>query len=188
MASPTDVRKGKVIRYQGVPHLVTDMIHRTQGRQAGFVQVGLKNLENGAGTNTKLRSTDTVEILHTENRSLEYSYEDAEGLHFMHPETFEDTVLPAALLEDQKSFFVENKTYSILFIEDRPVRVDLPSSVEMEVVEAPEGLRGDTANNPQKTVKVETGMEVQAPLFIKTGDVIKISTDNRSYLGRVAGG
>ena len=85
MASPNDIRKGKVILYNGTPHLVLEMLHRTQGRQAGFVQVTLRNLSSGSSTNTKLRSTDSVDILMTDTRKMELSYIDQDGWHFMDP-------------------------------------------------------------------------------------------------------
>ncbi len=184
MASPTEIRKGRVINYQGAPHLVLDMQHRTQGRQAGFVQVTLRNLSSGASTTTKLRSTDTVDILHTTTLKLEYSYADADGYHFMDPETFEDTVLDADIVEEAKDFLVENAGYTILCVDDKPVQIELPAAVEMKVIESAEGLRGDTASNVQKPAKLETGLSVQVPLFIKEGEIIRVSTSERTYLGR----
>jgi len=185
MASPTDIRKGKVILYQNAPHLVIEMQHRTQGRQAGFVQTTLRNLQTGSSTTTKFRSTDNVDFMHTENRRLEYSYEDQGGYHFLDPDTFEDTVLQREMVEDKKDYLAENQPYDILYVDDNPVQIQLPSSVEMEIAEAPEGLRGDTASSAQKPAVTATGLTVQVPLFIKKGDRIKISTDTGSYLGRI---
>lgn len=184
MANPTDIRKGRVLLYNGTPHLVIDMQHRTQGRQAGFVQVTLRNLNNNATTNHKYRSTDSVEFCHTETQRLEFSYTDQEGYHFMNPETFEDIILDEAKVEDQQKFLVENNSYDILFIDGTPLRVELPSAVEMTVVEAPEGIRGDTASNVQKPVTTSSGLVVQVPLFIKKDEVIRVSTENGEYLGR----
>jgi elongation factor P len=93
MASPTEIRKGRVINYNGSPHTVLEMLHRTQGRQAGFVQVTLRNLDTGSTTNVKYRSTDNVEFMHTENQRLEFSYIDQEGYHFMNTETFDDIII-----------------------------------------------------------------------------------------------
>lgn len=184
MASPTDIRRGAVISHNDNPHLVLDAQHRTQGRQAGFVQVTLRNLATGSSTNTKLRSGDSVDILFTTRTSMEFSYIDGEDYHFLHPETFDDVVLDAKLLEEAKDFLEEGNTYEILFVENNPVLVQLPASVEMEVAEAPDAIRGDTSSAPTKPVTLKTGLIVQTPLFVKTGDVIKISTENRSYLGR----
>src|SRR6056300_2000838 len=117
MASPTDIRKGKVILYNSAPHLVLEMLHRTQGRQAGFVQVTLRNLSSGSSTTTKLRSTDSVEILMTDTRKMELSYIDQDGWHFMDPETFEDVVLSESLLEDAKDFLSEGNMVDVLFVD-----------------------------------------------------------------------
>lgn len=184
MASPTDVRKGKVINYQDAPHLVLDVQHRTQGRQAGFIQVSMRNLTTGSSTSTKIRTTDSVEIMHTDMAKLEYSYKDGDGYHFMNPDTYEDILLDASLVEGSEEFLVETQTYSVLHVNDTPILIELPASVEMKVVESPEGVRGDTASNVQKPATLETGLTVQVPLFIKEGDVIKISTSDKSYMGR----
>lgn len=184
MASPTDIRKGKVLMYQGQPNLVLEMLHRTQGRQAGFVQLTLRNLINGYSGTAKIRSTDTVEFCHSESQDLEFSYVDEQGYHFMNPETFEDIIIAKALIDDQKEFLTENTSYSILFVDDKPVQLQLPAAVEMKVVDAPEAIRGDTAGNVQKPVTMQTGLVVQVPLFIKQGEIIRVSTSDKSYLGR----
>ncbi len=184
MASPTDVRKGKVLNYQGSPHLVLDVLHRTQGRQAGFMQVTMRNLNTGASTNTKIRTTDSVEIMHTDMVKLEFSYIDADGYHFMDPETFEDIILDEDLVEDAKDFLVETQAYSVLHVDDKPISIELPASLEMKVIESAEGVKGDTASNVQKPATLETGLTIQVPLFIKAGDVLKVSTSERSYMGR----
>ena len=184
MPSATDLRKGKVIIHNGVPHVVLEMLHRTQGRQAGFVQTTLRNLQSGSSTTTRFRSGDNIEILITDTQKLEFSYVDVEGYHFLHPETFDDTVLNEQLIADAKKFMSEGNLYEILFVDERPVQIQLPSTVELRVTEAPEGIRGDTTGAALKPVTTETGLVVQTPLFIKTDDVIKVSTENGSYLGR----
>ena len=185
MASPTDIRKGRVMVYHGAPHLVLEMLHRTQGRQAGFVQTTLRNLQSGSTTTTKFRSTDNVEFMHTTTQKLEFSYKDTEGHHFMDLETYEDTVLPSDIIGEDDYFLVEGNTYDILLIDGEAIRLELPASVEAKVIEAPEALRGDTAGNVLKPVTISSGITIQVPLFIKKDDVIKISTNDRSYLGRV---
>ena len=185
MASPTDIRKGRVIVYQGAPHLVLEMLHRTQGRQAGFVQTTMRNLQSGSTTTTKFRSTDTIDFLHTTTQKLEFSYKDSDGHHFMDLETYEDSVLTSEMIGEEDCFLVEGNSYDILLVEGEPLRLQLPASVEAKVIEAPEALRGDTAGNVLKPVTISTGITVQVPLFIKKGDVVKISTSDRSYLGRI---
>lgn len=184
MANPTDIRKGRVLDYQGAPHLVLEMLHRTQGRQAGFVQVTLRNLNTGSSTTTKFRSTDNVDFMHTSTAKLEFSYIDDEGYHFMDPETFEDTVLPTEICNDYKNYLVETNSYDIMLVDDKPVDINLPSAVEMKVIDAPEGIKGDTASNVQKPVTMETGLSVMVPLFIKADEIIRVSTADGTYLGR----
>jgi len=184
MASPTEIRKGRVMNYQNAPHLVLDMQHRTQGRQAGFVQVTMRNLNNGVSTNAKFRSTDSVEFCHTENHALEFSYIDDQGYHFMDTETFEDHILPPEVCDDAKMYLVETNKYEILFVDDAPISINLPANVEMTVEESAEGVKGDTASNVQKPATMSTGLVVQVPLFIKPGEVIKVKTEDGSYLGR----
>ena len=184
MASPTDIRKGRVIVYQGAPHLVLEMLHRTQGRQAGFVQTTLRNLQSGSTTTTKFRSTDNVEFMHTTTQKLEYSYKDNDGFHFMDVETFEDTVLTEEMIGEDNIFLVEGNSYDILLVDGEAVRLELPASVEATVVEAPDAIRGDTAGNVLKPVTISSGITVQVPLFIKKDEIIRISTADRSYLGR----
>ena len=162
-----------------------DVQHRTQGRQAGFMQVTMRNLSSGASTNTKIRTTDSVEIMHTDMVKLEFSYIDPDGYHFMDPETFEDIILEESLVEDAKDFLVETQVYSILHVDDKPISIDLPASIEMKVTESAEGVKGDTASNVQKPATLETSLVIQVPLFIKAGDTLKVSTSERGYMGRV---
>ena len=173
------------MNYQGAPHLVLEMLHRTQGRQAGFVQTTLRNLQSGSTTTTKFRSTDNVEFMHTTTNKLEFSYKDSDGHHFMDLESYEDTVLPSEVIGEDDNFLVEGNTYDILLIDGKALKLELPASVEATVIEAPDALRGDTAGNVLKPVTISSGLTIQVPLFIKKDDVIKISTGDRSYLGRV---
>ena len=121
MGNPTDIRKGRVIMYNGVPHAVMSMLHRTQGRQAGFVQTVLRNLETNASTAVKFRSTDSVEFCHTTNKPLEFSYVDGDEYHFIDPESFEDTVIMKSTIGDDIKWLQEGLTYDILFVAGNPV-------------------------------------------------------------------
>ncbi|MGE4551026.1 MAG: elongation factor P [Opitutales bacterium] len=187
MASPNEIRKGRVIVYQGTPHIVLEMMHRTQGRQAGFVQTTLRNLQSGTTTTTKFRSTDSIEFMHTTTIKLEFSYIDGDGYHFMDTETYEDSIFGENTVTEDKQYLVEGNTYDVLFIDGQAVKLELPAAVEATVIDAPEGIRGDTASNVQKPVTIDSGMTVQVPLFIKQGEKIRVSTADGSYLGRVTG-
>jgi len=117
-------------------------------------------------------------------KKMEFSYKDGEDYVFTDPETYETVTLAAELVGDAKNFLVENATVTVTFVEDKAVTVELPSSVVLTVTDAPEGIRGDSANNVQKAIIVETGITVQAPLFIKTGEKIKVDTRTGKYMER----
>jgi len=170
--------------YNGTPHAVMSMLHRTQGRQAGFVQTVLRNLDTNSSTAVKFRSTDTVEFCHTTNRTLEFSYIDGTHYHFLDPETFDDIVLMDSTIGEDAKWLLEGVSYSILFVDGAPVSIELPNNIEMKVAEAAEGLRGDTSSAPTKSVTLANGVVVQVPLFIKQGDVLRIRIEDNTYLSR----
>lgn len=185
MASSTEIRKGRVLDYQGNPHLVLDMIHRTRGRGSGWVQATLRNLRTGSSSTIKFRSNENVEFMHTEVNKLEFSYKDRNGYYFMDLETYETIEIPTEVVAPIKEFLVEGNMYDILYVDGEAIDLNLPNVVEMEIIEAPEGLRGDTASAATKAAKTESGLVIQVPLFIKTGDRVKINTTEKSYAGRV---
>ncbi len=132
----------------------------------------------------RFSSTDKVELVDISRTTLEFSYKDNSGYHFMDPKTYETITLQENLLADAKDYLVENLSVEVLYTEGRPVQVELPSSVNLEVVESPEGLRGDTASNVTKPAVLETGKTVNVPLFINEGETIKIDTRTGNYMGR----
>jgi elongation factor P len=115
---------------------------------------------------------------------MEFSYMDGEDYVFSNAETFESVTIGPDIVRDAKNFLIENASVQMTFVEDKPVSIELPSSVVLTVTDAPEGIRGDSANNVQKTVTLETGITVQAPLFIKTGEKVKVDTRTGKYMER----
>jgi elongation factor P len=184
MANANDIRKGNVIRYNNEPYLVMELQHRTPGNLRAFVQAKLRNLKSGRSGEVRFNSTETVEVLQTDRQTLEFSYMDRETFCFLHPETFEQVELSAEIVGDAKSYLVPNGSVDVLFVDGVAVQISLPSSVALKVVESAEGIKGDTASNVQKRATLETGLVVQVPLFIKEGEIIKVSTADSSYLGR----
>lgn len=180
-----DLRKGNVINHNGNPCLILETHHRTPGKGQPVVQTKMRNLRTGRSADFRFGSTEKVEVLMTERKNMEFSYEDRGTYAFMDPETFETLELNQDMVEDAIDFLVPNSEYEILFVDGSPVQINLPSSVELKVVESPEGIRGDTASNVQKPATLETGLTIQVPLFIKEGEVIKVSTADKSYMGRV---
>ena len=184
MPAANDIRKGQVIKYNGEPHLVMETQHRTPGNLRAFVQVKMRNLRYGKSLDQRFNSTDTIEVLPTDKRTLEFSYADRDTYAFIDPETFETVELTANLIGDSKNYLSANGKVEVLFVDDKPITIDLPSAVNLKVVESADGIKGDTASNVQKPATTETGLVVQVPLFIKAGETIKVSTADGSYLGR----
>lgn len=184
MPQANDIRKGNVINYNNDPHLVMEVQHRTPGNLRAFVQATIRNLRNGKSNAVRFSSTESVEVLTTDTKKMEFSYVDRDSYYFMDTDTFETIELADSLVEGVKSFLVPNSEVEVLFVAENPVEVRLPNAVNLKVVESPEGLRGDTASNVQKPATVETGLVVQVPLFIKEGEVIRVSTSDGSYMGR----
>lgn len=184
MPSANDIRKGQVIKYNGEPHLVMETQHRTPGNLRAFVQIKMRNLRYGKALDQRFASTDAMEVLPTEHKTLEFSYADRDSYAFMDPETFETVELSAALIGDAKNYLTANGKVDVLYVDDKPLTIELPSSVVLKVVESADGVKGDTASNVQKPATLETGLIVQVPLFIKEGELLKISTADGSYMGR----
>ena len=172
------------IRYNGNPAIVLEINHRTPGNLRAFVQCIIRYIGTGKSADIRFSSTEKVDVVETNRQPLEFSYADHQGYHFMDPETYETITLNEELIGDAKQYLVENLKVEVLSIEGRPVQIELPSSVVLKVVESPEGVRGDSASNVQKSATLETGKVINVPLFIKEGERIKVSTSDGSYLGR----
>lgn len=180
----TNLRRGTAIKYKGDSGVLLEVEHRTPGKGAGFVQVIMRSFGSGKSKDIRFAASEKVEIINTDRQKLEFSYSDPSGYFFMDTDTYETVELSKELLEGSEDLLVENMVCEVLFVEGKAVSVELPPSVEMEVTTSPEGIKGDTANNPTKAATVETGKEIQVPLFIKEGDRIKIDTRTGKYVSR----
>ncbi|MFL6539029.1 MAG: elongation factor P [Chthoniobacterales bacterium] len=184
MAAANDLRKGQAIKYNGNVAIVLDVQHRTPGNLRAFVQAIIRYINTGKSADVRFGSTDKVELVDVNRQTLEFSYKDNSGFHFMDPESYETITLNDNLLGEAKDFLVENLKVEVLSVEGKPVQVELPSSVQLKVIESAEGVRGDTASNVTKPAVLETGKTVNVPLFIKEGETIKIDTRTGAYMGR----
>ena len=172
------------INYNGDITVVLDMQHRTPGNLRAFVQATLRSIRTGKSSDVRFSSTERIDPVPMITKKMEFSYKDGEDFVFTDPENYETVTLAAELIGDAKNYLVENGSVTVTFVEEKAVSVELPSSVALTVTEAPEGIRGDSANNVQKPVTMETGITVQAPLFIKTGEKIKVDTRTGKYMER----
>ena len=172
------------INYNGDIAVVLDSQHRTPGNLRAFVQASIRSIRTGKSSDIRFSSTERIDVVPMMTRKMEFSYKDGEDYVFTDPETFESVTLSPELIGDAKNFLVENAPVAVTFVEEKAVSLEVPSSVVLTVTDAPEGIRGDSANNVQKTITLETGITVQAPLFIKTGEKIKVDTRTGKYMER----
>ncbi len=184
MATANDLRRGMAINYNGDICVVLDFQHRTPGNLRAFVQASLRSIRTGKSSDIRLSSTEKIEPVPMITTKMEFSYKDGEDYVFTDPTTYETVTLTAELVGDAKNYLVENGEVTVTFVEEKAVTVEIPASVILTVTDAPEGVRGDSANNVQKAITVETGITMQAPLFIKTGEKIRIDTRTGKYMER----
>ncbi|HXP63070.1 MAG TPA: elongation factor P [Dongiaceae bacterium] len=184
MATANDLRRGMALNYNGDIVVVLDSQHRTPGNLRAFVQATLRSIRTGKSSDVRFSSTEKIDVVPMMTRKMEFSYKDGEDFVFSDPETYETVTLSAEIVGEARNYLVENATVTVTFVQDKAVTIELPSSVVLAVADAPEGVRGDSANNVQKAVILETGITVQAPLFIKTGEKIKIDTRTGKYMER----
>lgn len=170
--------------YNGEVCVVLDAQHRTPGNLRAFVQVTLRNVRSGRSSDVRFSSTEKVDVVPLVAKKMEFSYKDGEDYVFSDPETFETVTLAPEIVGEAKDYLVENTAVTVTFVEDKAVQIELPSSVVLTVTDAPEGVKGDSATNVQKTVTLETGLTVQVPLFIKTGEKLRIDTRTGKYIER----
>jgi elongation factor P len=184
MASANDLRKGMAISYNGDISVVLETQHRTPGNLRAFVQASLRGIRSGKTSDVRFSSTEKIDVVPMTVRKMDFSYKDGDDYVFSDPETYETTTLTPEIVGGAKDYLVENGTVTVTYVDDKAVSIELPSSVVLTVADAPEGIRGDSSNNVQKPAMLETGISVQVPLFIKTGEKIKVDTRTGKYMER----
>src|ERR1700676_5299613 len=157
MATANDLRRGMAINYNGDISVVLDSQHRTPGNLRAFVQATLRSIRSGRSSDVRFSSTEKIDVVPMMTRKMDFSYKDGEDFVFSDPETYETVTLSPEIVGDAKNYLVENAQVTVTFVDDKAVSIELPSSVVLTVSDAPEGIRGDSANNVQKTVLMDTG-------------------------------
>jgi elongation factor P len=187
MANTSDFKNGLVLEFNGNLFSIIEFQHVKPGKGPAFVRTKLRNLKTGKVIPNTFTSGVKINIQRVERRSYQYLYKDGEDLHFMNNETFEQTFLDEALVGAPGAFLKEGQNVEILIHAETesPLTVDLPSYVVLEITYTEPGERGNTATNTLKDATVETGANVRVPLFINTGELIKVDTRNGAYSERV---
>ena len=181
----TQLRPGMIVLHNQDLHAVFSVEHRTPGNKRGFIQAKLRNLRTGSLIDHRFRAEDDVEKVVVDEVEMEYLYHDAAGYHFMNTETYDQVVLSADELGEAVDYLIPNIALKVEFYEGRPIGVELPQTVDMEVVETEPGLRSATASSVMKPAKLETGLVVNVPPFINPGEKIRVDTAEGVYLERV---
>ncbi|PIP92928.1 MAG: elongation factor P [Bdellovibrio sp. CG12_big_fil_rev_8_21_14_0_65_39_13] len=182
-----DLKKGVKIEIEGKPYIILKSDFTNPGKGSAFVTARIKNLETGQVIERTFKSGvgTGVTVPDLEEKEVEYMYSDLEGFNFMDQATFETIHLTTDQVGDAVNFMQEGIKLKVLYFNSKPITVDVPNFVELKVVETDPGLKGDTATGGMKKAKMETGLEIKVPLFIKEGEVLRIDTRTSEYMERV---
>ncbi len=181
----SELKKNAKLEIDGQPWVVTDYQFVKPGKGQGLYKCKIKNMITGAVIDRTWRSGEKLEAADVESRQFEYLFSGADGHTFMDKASYEQIELLNDLVGDDSRFLMDQLPVDILFFKGRPVGVTLPSHVIMEITESEPGVKGDTATNVTKAATVQTGLQVQVPIFLRVGDRIKISTETGQYIERV---
>lgn len=184
MISSNDFRPGVTIEFEGDVWQVVDFQHVKPGKGAAFVRTKMKNIRTGAVIERTFNAGEKVPKAHVDRRDMQYLYESDGMFNFMDTENYEQSSLTEGQLGDAKKYLKENMIIGVEFFQGDIIGVELPNAVELTVVETDPGIRGDTATGGTKPAKLETGYVVKVPLFINTGDVLRIDTRSGDYIER----
>lgn len=184
MIPATQIRRGMVLKVDGELYSVMTIQHITPGNWRGMVQTKLRNLRSGKQTERRFRSEENADRITLDSHELEYLYNDGNDYHFMNTENYEQITLNTEHLGDSIYYLIANTKVAAQFHEGMPISIELPSTVDLTVVETEPSVRSATATNVTKAAKVETGLIVQVPQFVNQGDTIRIDTEEGKYMQR----
>jgi elongation factor P len=180
----TQLRKGMIIEYNDDLYQLTDVFHNTPGKGQASVQTKMKNIRTGVNAEKRYRSDETAIKASLESKEMEYLYKDGEEYYFMDTETFDQLALRTDILGDSYLYLLPNIRVTVNFYQNSPVEVELPSSVDLKVIETEPSLKTATVTSSYKPATVETGLKIQVPPFISEGEVVRIDTSDGKYLER----
>ncbi|WP_194398398.1 elongation factor P [Microbacterium atlanticum] len=185
MASTADIKNGVVLNIDGQLWSVVEFQHVKPGKGGAFVRTKLKNVVTGKVVDKTYNAGAKIEIENVDRRDFTYLYSDGDGFVFMDTSDYDQITVPAATVGDAKNFLLENQQVTIALNNGNPLYIDLPASVVLEITYTEPGLQGDRSSAGTKPATVETGYEIQVPLFLETGTKVKVDTRTGDYLGRV---
>lgn len=178
------LRKGVTFELDGELYKVLDYSHNKPGRGNATIRTKLLNLKTGVNVERTFQSGDRVQDIRLDHHQVQFLYQDGHLYYFMDTETYEQPALSADALGETVNYLHEGLEAKLTFYQDQPIDIELPAAVELKIVECEPGVKGDTATGANKLATTETGLKVQVPLFVNTGDTIKVSTSTGEYITR----
>ena len=185
MIDVNDLRKGVTFELDGQLLRVIEYHHHKPGRGNAVIRTKVRNLRTGAQFEKTFQSGDRVQDVRVENREMQYLYHDGDLYTFMDSKTYDQIVMDAKLLEEYVNYLKDGMDVAVQMYGDEPLGIEMPTAVELKVVQSDAAVRGDTATGANKYITVETGYRVQVPLFVNEGDTIRIDTRTGEYVTRV---
>jgi elongation factor P len=181
----TQLRPGMVIQHEGQLYTVFSVDHRTPGNKRGSMQTRMKNLKNGTMIDYRFRAEEFVDRAILDEVEFEYLYSEGDEFHFMNTQTYEQMQMTREELGETVYYLIPNTTVKIEFFEEKPIGVDLPDTMELKVLETEPTLQKATASAVMKPATLETGLVIQVPPFVNSGDRVKVDTTEARYVQRV---
>lgn len=182
MFATNQFRKGLKVEIEGVPYEIVDFQHVSPGKGRAFTRTKLKNMLNQNILERTITSGDKLDGANTEQKEMQFLYKDAEGYHFMNQANYDQVALSEEQLGTAKDFLQENLVIQVMYFNERPIAVELPTFVALKVVTTDPAFRGDTVTGGSKPATLETGAVIQVPFHIKEGDVLKVDTRDYTYV------
>lgn len=179
-----DIKDGRTIEIDGVAFLVVKSQHAKMGRGGGLVKARLKNLKTGATIERNIKQGDSFTEAEVARQKATYLYADPKAATFMNKDDYDQFTIDRSTIENQLKYLVEGTDVDVLYVSDEPVGLDLPVKLEYRVTDTPPSVKGNTVSGGSKQAKIETGATVSVPLFIKTGDIIRVNTQTGEYVER----
>ena len=179
------MKKGMLIKVGEDLFRVLELQHVTPGNLRGFVRVKFRNIRTGTLSDQKLRSEDSVERATLDERAMQYLYRDGDSFHFMDTDSYEQLHISEEALGDAVNYIIPDAVISVEFYGSEPVGIELPVTVDLKVEDTAPGIKGATASAQVKPARLETGLVVQVPPFVNTGDTVRVNTETGEYLSRV---
>ena len=184
MYSTTDFRKGLKIEIDGTPFEIIEFQHFKPGKGGAMVRTKLRNILNGRVLDNTFRSGEKVERPNLESRDMQFLYHEGEQLVFMDMTTYDQMHMDAEATDGKASYLKDGQECRVLLYNEKPLDIEIPASLVLEVTEIEPGAKGDTVSNVTKPATLETGVVIQVPIFVNIGDRVKVDTRTNGYLGR----